>query len=167
MEVVKKNDSIPTIRQLPGDNNSLGKAKFLFPNSFDIFFHDTPAKDLFEKDQRAFSHGCIRLHDAGKMAAYLLRDDKEWTAERVNKAMNSKKEQWVKLKKAVPVAITYYTAWVDADGKLNFRNDIYGHDLKTSNRMFALKASLPENGRQATDTIQRNSSNADSARGKA
>jgi murein L,D-transpeptidase YcbB/YkuD len=166
MEVVKKNDSIPTIRQLPGDHNSLGKAKFLFPNSFDIFFHDTPAKDLFEKDQRAFSHGCIRLHDAGKMAAYLLRDDKDWTPERVNKAMNSKKEQWVKLKKAVPVAITYYTAWVDADGKLNFRNDIYGHDMKTSNRMFAVKATLPKNG-QATDTLPRNSSNADSARGRA
>jgi len=167
MEIVKKNDSIPTIRQLPGSQNSLGKVKFLFPNSFDIFFHDSPAKELFEKDQRAFSHGCIRLQDAEKMAAYLLRDDAAWTPVKIKQAMNSKKEQWVKLKKVVPVAITYFTAWVDADGKLNFRNDVYGHDKKTSNRMFALRTSQPQKYPSAGDTLQPNTLKPDSIKGRA
>ena len=159
MEVVKNNDSLPTIRQLPGGANSLGKVKFLFPNSYDIFLHDTPAKELFEKDQRAFSHGCIRLHDAEKMAAYLLRDDKNWTPDKINNAMESKKEQWVKLNKAVPVMITYFTAWVDKDGKINFRNDVYGHDQKTSSRMFAVNThNLPQESQQHKDSSQSNSS---------
>jgi murein L,D-transpeptidase YcbB/YkuD len=167
MEVVKKNDSIPTIRQLPGSQNSLGKAKFLFPNSFDIFFHDTPAKELFDQDKRAFSHGCIRLEDAGKMAAYLLKDDQAWTPEKISQAMNSKNEQWVKLKKPVPVVITYYTAWVDADGRLNFRNDVYGHDRKTANRMFAVSAIPSQKGAPANDSMQQNLSTKDSARARA
>lgn len=139
MEIVGKGDSIPTIRQLPGEENSLGKVKFLFPNSYDIYLHDTPKKGLFEEDKRAYSHGCIRLADAAKMAQYLLRDQKDWTPEKINEAMNAKKEQNVKLSKAVPVIITYYTAWVDENGALNFRDDIYGHDQRTTKRMFVAK----------------------------
>lgn len=135
MEVVEQGE-IPTIRQLPGKDNSLGKVKFLFPNSFDIYFHDTPAKGLFAKEKRAFSHGCIRLADAQKMAAYLLRDDPEWTEGKITKAMNAEKEQHVKLKKPVPVRINYYTAWVDEGGRINFRDDVYGHDDKTARKMF-------------------------------
>ena len=127
---------LPKIRQLPGTGNSLGRVKFLFPNSFNIYFHDTPAKSLFEKDKRAYSHGCIRLSDPEKMANYLLRNNPEWTPERISEAMNSGIEKYVKLKDPVPVAITYYTAWVDENG-LNFRDDIYNHDEKLAKKMFS------------------------------
>jgi len=135
-EVGSPVDGIPTIRQLPGPKNSLGKVKFLFPNSFDIYFHDTPAKSLFNSDKRAFSHGCIRLSDPEKMANYVLRDQPEWTPEKINEAMNSGEEQFVKVKNPIPVVITYYTAWVDENGILNFRDDIYKHDATLAQKMF-------------------------------
>lgn len=136
MEQVGMEGDLPKIRQLPGTGNSLGRVKFLFPNSFNIYFHDTPAKSLFEKDKRAYSHGCIRLSDPEKMANYLLRNNPEWTPERISEAMNSGIEKYVKLKDPVPVAITYYTAWVDENG-LNFRDDIYNHDEKLAKKMFS------------------------------
>lgn len=136
MEIVKQNDSIPVIRQLPGPGNSLGKVKFLFPNSYDIYFHDTPDKELFSQQQRAFSHGCIRLADAARLASYLLRDQKEWTPEKINAAMNGDKEQTVKLDRPVPVVITYYTVWTDKNGQIHFRDDVYGWDERTASRMF-------------------------------
>jgi L,D-transpeptidase YcbB len=138
MEIVNNssNDSIPQIRQLPGAQNSLGKVKFLFPNRYDIYLHDTPEKDLFQKENRAFSHGCIRVADAEKLAQHLLKDQPEWTPEKVKQAMNAKTEQQVQVKNPVAVSITYLTAWVDANGKLNFRNDLYGHDQQTARRMF-------------------------------
>jgi len=129
-------NGVPKIRQLPGSENSLGKVKFLFPNSFNIYFHDTNAKSLFEKDKRAFSHGCIRLAEPEKMAQYLLRDQPEWTPEKIDEAMNSGQEKYVKLKSPVPVIITYYTAWVDDNGQLNFRDDIYSHDENLGSKMF-------------------------------
>ncbi|MFL5809784.1 MAG: L,D-transpeptidase family protein, partial [Flavisolibacter sp.] len=136
MEQVGTEDGLPKIRQLPGEKNSLGRVKFLFPNSFNIYFHDTPAKSLFEKDKRAYSHGCIRLAEPEKMANYLLKNNPEWTPEKINDAMYSGNEKYVKLKKAVPVVITYYTAWVDDNGRLNFRDDIYTHDQTLSTKMF-------------------------------
>lgn len=136
MEITGNDGGLPVIRQLPGDDNSLGKVKFLFPNSFNIYFHDTPAKSLFEKDKRAFSHGCIRLSDPVKMANYLLEGDPEWTPSKIEEAMNSGNEKYVKLKKSVPVLITYYTAWVDDNGALHFADDIYGHDKVAISKMF-------------------------------
>lgn len=136
MEEVGSEDGLPRIRQLPGPGNSLGRVKFLFPNSFNIYFHDTPAKSLFEKDKRAYSHGCIRLAEPEKMAQYLLRNQPEWTTQKIEAAMNSGNEQYVKLKNPVPVIITYYTAWVDNNGQLNFRDDIYDHDKKLAAKMF-------------------------------
>ena len=137
MEIVNDNGNVPEIRQLPGPTNSLGKVKFLFPNSFNIYFHDTNAKSLFDRDKRAFSHGCIRLSEPVKMANYLLRDNAEWTPEKINDAMNSGVEKYVKLKSPVPVFVSYYTAWVDEQGRLNFREDIYDHDKKMSKKMFS------------------------------
>jgi murein L,D-transpeptidase YcbB/YkuD len=137
MEIVGKNDSLPTIRQLPGKDNALGKVKFLFPNRYDIYFHDTEAKEIFNKDKRAVSHGCIRLADAGKLATYLLRNNNSWTPEKITTAMDSGKEQYVKMSPAIPVSITYYTAWVDETGQLNFRDDIYLNDSKIEQMMFA------------------------------
>lgn len=136
MEQTGTEAGLPKIRQLPGDKNSLGRVKFLFPNSFNIYFHDTPAKSLFGKDKRAFSHGCIRLSEPEKMASYLLRNNPEWTEEKINTAMYSDNEQFVRLKKPVPVIITYYTAWVDENGQLNFRDDIYTHDKILGSRIF-------------------------------
>jgi murein L,D-transpeptidase YcbB/YkuD len=157
MEIVKKNDSIPVLRQVPGPENPLGKVKFLFPNSYEIFFHDTPAKELFEKGKRAYSHGCIRLENAKQLATYLLKDDPSWTTEKIDKAMNSGKEQFVKLKKSVPVVITYYTAWVDENGQLNFRDDVYQHDKETSDRLFAKTTGIHPSNKDSTvnDTTKR------------
>ena len=121
--------------------------KFLFPNSFNIYFHDTPAKSLFNRDKRAYSHGCIRLAEPEKMAQYLLRNNTEWTPEKISDAMNSTEEQHVKLKKPVPVIIRYYTAWVDEHGLLNFRDDIYKHDVDLTKRMFTTNTALAVNKR--------------------
>ncbi|MCW3075302.1 MAG: L,D-transpeptidase family protein [Flaviaesturariibacter sp.] len=136
MEQVGTEGGLPKIRQLPGEGNSLGQVKFLFPNSFNIYFHDTPSKSLFEKDKRAYSHGCIRLAEPEKMAQYLLRNNPEWTSDRIFDAMNAGTEKYVKLKRPVPVVITYYTAWVDEQGRLNFRDDIYSHDKQLAAKMF-------------------------------
>jgi murein L,D-transpeptidase YcbB/YkuD len=136
MEQTGTEDGLPVIRQKPGPDNSLGRVKFLFPNSFNIYFHDTNAKSLFSKDKRAFSHGCIRLAEPEKMAQYLLRSNPEWTSDKIEEAMNRDQPQYVKLNKPVPVLVTYYTAWVDDNGKLNFRDDIYSHDKDLSSKMF-------------------------------
>ncbi len=136
MEIVSTEGGFPVIRQLPGEGNSLGKVKFLFPNDFNIYFHDTPAKSLFSKDKRAYSHGCIRLSEPVKMAEYILRDNKEWTPEKMAQAMNAGVEKFVKVKDPIPVLITYYTAWVDETGLLSFREDIYNHDNSLIKKMF-------------------------------
>lgn len=136
MEIVSQNDSIPVIKQLPGKDNALGNVKFLFPNSYDIYLHDTPDKTLFARKDRALSHGCIRVADAEKLAKYILKDQSEWTAEKIRTAMTGNKEQTVEVTNKKPVYITYYTAWTDENGKMNFRNDIYGHDKETADRMF-------------------------------
>ncbi len=136
MEVTGNSGGIPSVRQLPGEKNSLGRVKFLFPNSYNIYFHDTPAKELFNKDKRAFSHGCIRLSDPEKMADYLLQDDPNWPPDKIHDAMNSGNQQFVTVKNPVPVFITYYTAWVNETGLLNFRDDIYKHDSTIAVKMF-------------------------------
>jgi len=116
------------VRQKPGPNNSLGLVKFLFPNSFDIYLHDTPAKSLFGESSRAFSHGCIRLADAAKMADYLLRNDSAWNTTSIYNAMHAGREKYVTLKQTEPVFIAYFTSWVTGNGVLNFRNDVYQRD---------------------------------------
>lgn len=137
MEITGEEDGVPVIRQLPGDKNQLGKIKFLFPNSFNIYFHDTPFKGLFNKDKRAFSHGCIRLREPVKLAEYLLVDQPQWTPAKIDSAMNSGKEKYVRVKEPVPVLIYYYTAWVDENNQLQFRDDIYGHDERLAKKMFS------------------------------
>lgn len=127
-----------SVRQKPGKSNSLGLVKFLFPNSYNIYLHDTPSKNLFAESQRAFSHGCIRLSEPKKLAEFLLRSDSTWTTDKITIAMNSGKEKYVRLRGSneIPVFIGYFTAWVDHNGKVNFRKDIYGHDQKMAERLF-------------------------------
>lgn len=136
MEQYGFSDGLPLVRQKPGNTNSLGRVKFLFPNSYNIYLHDTPAKSLFAEEKRAFSHGCIRLAQPKKLAEYLLADRPEWTTDKIEKAMSAKKETWVTMKTTVPVFITYFTSWVDKDGLLNFRDDLYGHDQKMAKQLF-------------------------------
>ncbi len=141
MEIVKQEGDYLQIRQLPGKDNALGQVKFLFPNSMDIYLHDTPNKGLFAQQNRALSHGCIRVAKPDSLALFVLRSQPEWTPEKIREAMNSGKEQAVAVKKPVPVAITYYTAW-SQNGKLHFRTDLYGYDQKTAAQLFT-NATLP------------------------
>ena len=116
------------IRQKPGPNNSLGLVKFLFPNSNNIYLHDTPAKSLFSQEKRAFSHGCIRVEKPKELANLILQDDPSWTPEKIDVAMKGGKEKWYTLKNKIPVYIGYFTAWVDDEGVINFYKDIYDRD---------------------------------------
>ncbi len=137
MEITGKSNGLPLVRQKPGPFNSLGLVKFLFPNNYDIYLHDTPNRDLFSQSSRSLSHGCIRISEPKKMAQYLLRNDTSWNSTNIDSAMHLAKEKWVTLKKTVPVFIVYFTAWVDKNGILNFRKDIYGHDEKMAAKLFA------------------------------
>ena len=114
--------------QEPGPTNSLGRVKFMFPNKFNVYLHDTPAKDLFGKSSRGFSSGCIRLEKPLDLAEYVLRKDTKWTKEAILTAVNKGTEQTIMLPQPIPVHLLYWTAWVDGEGTLQFRNDIYGRD---------------------------------------
>jgi murein L,D-transpeptidase YcbB/YkuD len=116
------------IRQTPGPKNSLGLVKFIFPNNYDIYFHDTPEQVFFSKSRRDFSHGCIRLEKPADLAAWVLRNNPGWDAERIHAAMNGSTTQQVNLTHPIPVLIVYGTAIVPEDGQVNFYDDIYGHD---------------------------------------
>ena len=116
-------------RQRPGADNALGLVKFIFPNHFSIYLHDTPGDRLFFKDKRPLSHGCIRIEDPIAMAKYVMRDQPEWTETRIQAAMNARREQAVKLKSPIPVHIGYWTAWVEPDGKtVTYTDDPYRID---------------------------------------
>ncbi|RYY18607.1 MAG: murein L,D-transpeptidase, partial [Sphingobacteriaceae bacterium] len=130
---------LPVIRQKPGPKNSLGLVKFLFPNSYNIYLHDTPSKSLFGESSRAFSHGCIRVGEPAKLAAFLLKDRPEWTPDKITKAMHQGKEQYVTLKQTVPVFIAYFTAFTDRNKRLNFRKDIYKLDEHLSSMILSGK----------------------------
>ena len=119
-----------TFRQRPGAKNALGHVKFIFPNKFDVYLHDTPADSLFARTDRGFSHGCVRVEKPLELAEYVLRAQPEWTHDRILSAMRSGSEKWVALKEPLPVYILYMTAWVDPEGAVQFREDIYGHDQK-------------------------------------
>lgn len=114
--------------QVPGDKNALGKVKFLFPNKYAVYMHDTPAKSLFNRNKRAFSHGCIRLHKPRELLKTFAKFNSNLSYDKSQKILKGKDRTHISLKERVPVDIIYLTAWVDYDGKLQFRNDIYGYD---------------------------------------
>ena len=116
-------------RQRPGDDNALGLVKFVFPNHFSVYLHDTPNDRLFARERRCLSHGCIRIEDPIAMAKYVMRDQPEWTEERIRSAMEARREQTARLKTPIPVHIGYWTAWVEPDGKtVTYTDDPYGID---------------------------------------
>ncbi|GAB3008326.1 hypothetical protein GCM10027051_05690 [Niabella terrae] len=131
MEIIKGR-----VRQKPGPWNSLGLVKFLFPNSYNIYFHDSPAKSLFNRDKRSYSHGCIRLKEPAKLARYILDDTVRYSERKVDSLMHTYKEKYVRVKDPIPVLITYFTSWVNDSSVLNFREDIYGHDAIIARKMF-------------------------------
>jgi murein L,D-transpeptidase YcbB/YkuD len=116
------------IRQAPGPKNSLGLVKFIFPNDYSVYMHDTPAQEFFSKSRRDFSHGCIRLGKPADLAVWVLRDNPGWNMDRVRAAMNGSATQQVNLAHRIPVLIVYGTVIVTEDGTVHFYDDIYGHD---------------------------------------
>lgn len=150
------------LRQKPGPWNPLGKVKFMFPNAYHVYLHDTPSRHLFEKQQRTFSSGCIRIARPVDLAVYLLGGQEGWDRGRILKEMERSKPYTVRLKRPLPVHILYRTAWVDAWGRLQFRNDVYGRDpeLKTvldeQNRVAKKKTGMAARGSadsHATDGV--------------
>jgi murein L,D-transpeptidase YcbB/YkuD len=124
------------IRQRPGTGNALGGVKFVFPNNFDVYLHDTNAGKLFERMERSLSHGCVRVEEPDKLAQYVLRDQPEWTPEKIEAAMHAGQEHRVNLKAPIPVYILYMTAWVH-EGGVRFLKDIYGHDEEQEAKLWA------------------------------
>jgi len=130
-------ENVPFVfRQKPGKDNSLGKMKFMFPNNYHIYLHDTPAKGLFGDTKRAFSHGCIRVENPKKLALYLLKNQPVWKERKVDRVLSTNIPTGINVKPTMPVYIAYFTAWVDGGGQLNFRNDLYNLDRKLSKEVF-------------------------------
>ncbi|MBD8487828.1 L,D-transpeptidase family protein [Echinicola sp. CAU 1574] len=124
------------IRQSPGPHNSLGLAKFIFPNKHNVYIHDTPSKSLFSKDIRAFSHGCIRVQNPERLAEVILEDNKDWGHKEIEAAMHSGRETTVMLKEKIPVVLLYLTFWTDESGNPHIRKDIYERDRRISEALF-------------------------------
>ncbi|MBI2254814.1 MAG: L,D-transpeptidase family protein [Proteobacteria bacterium] len=117
-----------TLRQAPGPENALGPVKLDFPNDHAVFIHGTPTVKLFDKQDRFFSSGCVRTQQPVELAKFVLKDDPEWPASRIDDVLKTAKTTLVKLKDPLPVHITYVTAWVDEDGVMQFRKDAYSYD---------------------------------------
>ncbi len=116
------------IRQRPGAGNALGRIKFMFPNKFSVYMHDTPSKSLFRRDKRAFSHGCVRVQDPVKFAEILMQPQFGWSKKTIAKKIATRRNRAIGLKQNIPVHLTYRTAWVGENGELHFRRDFYGRD---------------------------------------
>lgn len=116
------------IRQLPGPWNALGRIKFIFPNQFHVYLHDTPTRRLFSNPRRALSHGCIRVGSPLDLAVFLLQDDPSWTLDRLEQLIATGQRRTVRISQPCAVHLLYWTAWIDENGELNFREDIYERD---------------------------------------
>ena len=148
-----------SIRQKPGAKNALGRVKFMFPNSFNVYLHDTPSRSLFGRAARAFSHGCIRIEKPIELAEYLLRDNPDWDREKILAAIDQGRERAVTLKDPIPVHLVYWTVWVDDAGVVQFREDLYGRDAELEKALGLIPAAgspAPPGGRSpATSTPSR------------
>lgn len=124
------------VREKPGPKNSLGLVKFMFPNQYDVYLHSTPATELFNRTRRDFSHGCVRVQEPAKLAAWVLdgqqdKDNQDWDLDKVNAAMNDGQDNHqVNLKTPLPIVIFYVTGFVEDDGHTHFFDDIYGYDAQ-------------------------------------
>jgi murein L,D-transpeptidase YcbB/YkuD len=124
-----KSGHIPyTLRQDPGPQNALGRVKFMFPNPYHVYLHDTPSQGLFDREERTFSSGCVRVENATELAELLLQGQGAWDKAAIASTLQKGELKNVTLARKMPVLITYWTAWVDPQGRVNFRRDIYGRD---------------------------------------
>lgn len=118
------------VRQRPGEDNALGRVKFIFPNPHNVYMHDTPVQSVFDLERRDLSHGCIRLSEPVLLAQWVLRDRPEWTAARLDSAMSRSTPLDVTLTERIPVFVLYGTAVAERSGEIRFFRDIYGHDRR-------------------------------------
>jgi murein L,D-transpeptidase YcbB/YkuD len=128
------------IRQDSGDGNALGRVKFMFPNHFNIYLHDTPSKGLFSRPERTFSHGCIRVQNPPLLAEYVLAASTDWDRARIEAAIASGERTIVTLKEPLPVHISYLTSWVNKDGSVHFRNDVYARDAALAKALLGVRS---------------------------
>jgi murein L,D-transpeptidase YcbB/YkuD len=140
-------------RQRPGSRNALGLVKFIFPNHFNVYLHDTPAESLFARASRSFSHGCVRLEEPQKLAEYVLADQPEWTPERIDAAMHAEEQRTVKLLHPLPVIIGYWTARVAADGTAQFHNDVYRIDARQATTLAQRRERLKKSADVMADAL--------------
>jgi murein L,D-transpeptidase YcbB/YkuD len=132
-----------TLRQDPGPNNALGRVKLMFPNDYFVYLHDTPSQALFDRADRAFSSGCVRVERALELAALVLDEPARWNAQSIGSVIAGGRLQNVTLKRRMPVLLAYWTSWVDPEGRVNFRRDLYGQDAKWAEALdapFTLRA---------------------------
>jgi L,D-transpeptidase YcbB len=130
-----RNGSV-SVRQKPGTSNALGLVKFLFPNDNNVYLHSTPSQDLFNRTRRDFSHGCIRVEDPVALAEWTLSDKPEWTKQKIQAAINGKRDDvYVKIERPITVMILYTTAVASENGEVRFYEDIYGHDTLLANAL--------------------------------
>jgi murein L,D-transpeptidase YcbB/YkuD len=137
------------IRQEPGPDNALGRVKFMFPNKYMVYLHDTPSKGLFARSERTFSSGCIRVQNPFDLAELLL-EDQGWDRARIDQVISSRKTTRINLDKPIPVMLLYWTAEADADGTVFFRKDVYNRDAPIINGLDEpFRVSLPEGAQEA------------------
>ncbi|MEW5909109.1 MAG: L,D-transpeptidase family protein [Thermodesulfobacteriota bacterium] len=136
---VGRHNFIYRLRQDPGPENALGRIKFMFPNRFAVYLHHTPSHELFDRTVRTFSSGCIRVEKPLDLAAYVL-DDHSWTKQQIQKVMDTGENRTIILRNPIPVHLLYWTSWIDSDGMVHFREDIYDRDIELNQ---ALKEKLP------------------------
>jgi murein L,D-transpeptidase YcbB/YkuD len=120
------------LRQAPGPNNALGRIKFMLPNRFNVYLHDTPEQELFSRTTRTFSSGCIRLERPLQLAVWVLQEQPDWDRAALELAIANGRERVIKLPQPIPVDFIYLTAWVTQDGVMQFREDIYRRDPKVA-----------------------------------
>jgi murein L,D-transpeptidase YcbB/YkuD len=130
------------IRQKPGPQNALGRIKLVFPNRFDVYLHDTPARTLFGRTVRTFSHGCIRIEKPSDLALWVLRDDPRWTPEAIQAGIDAGAELKIPLRRKIPVHVAYWTAWIDEHGTLRLGRDVYGRDAELARLLAAERPAL-------------------------
>lgn len=131
------------MRQAAGPHNALGLIKFMFPNEYAVYLHDSPAAQLFSRTERGLSHGCVRVADPAALAEFVLAGRPEWTRERIHKALHGGERQYVSLARELPVYLIYWTAFINDDG-VQFRSDLYGHDPQLERAMRSTHAMAPQ-----------------------
>jgi murein L,D-transpeptidase YcbB/YkuD len=138
-EVINKDNFNYYLKQEPGPNNALGRIKFMFPNKYSVYLHDTPQKELFNKTERSFSSGCIRLEDPFKLAEYILKKNELWESDKIKNILTSQEETKIDLTREIPIHIIYMTSWVNDKNQLQFRDDIYNRDKKLMEAYYTQK----------------------------